>query len=46
MKKHQAIVKTEVIVEASITVSPFALKGAPTYVVEDQKEEGKNKSVK
>ncbi|XOD67245.1 MAG: hypothetical protein ACMUEL_04540 [Flavobacteriales bacterium Tduv] len=29
------------IVDASITVSPFASKGAPTYVVKDRKEEGK-----
>ncbi|XOD67862.1 MAG: hypothetical protein ACMUEL_08200 [Flavobacteriales bacterium Tduv] len=29
------------IVEISITVSPIAPKGDPTYVVEDRKEEGK-----
>ncbi|XOD68125.1 MAG: hypothetical protein ACMUEL_09770 [Flavobacteriales bacterium Tduv] len=27
------------IVDVSITVRPFATKGAPTYVVEDRKEE-------
>ncbi|XOD68189.1 MAG: transposase [Flavobacteriales bacterium Tduv] len=41
LEKYQEIVKTGVIVEASITVSPFFLKGAPTYVVEDRKEDGK-----
>ncbi|XOD67229.1 MAG: transposase [Flavobacteriales bacterium Tduv] len=40
LEKHQAIVKTGVIVDASITVSPFAPKGVPTYVVEDRKKEG------
>ncbi|XOD67673.1 MAG: transposase [Flavobacteriales bacterium Tduv] len=30
------------IVNASITVISFALKGEPTYVVEDRKEEKKN----
>ncbi|XOD66851.1 MAG: hypothetical protein ACMUEL_02130 [Flavobacteriales bacterium Tduv] len=38
LEKHQAIVKTGVIVYASITVSPFAPKGDPTHVVEDRKE--------
>ncbi|XOD68210.1 MAG: transposase [Flavobacteriales bacterium Tduv] len=44
--KHQVILKTRVIVDASITVRPFAQKGDPTYVREDRKEEGKIKSVK
>ncbi|XOD67325.1 MAG: hypothetical protein ACMUEL_05005 [Flavobacteriales bacterium Tduv] len=35
------IVKTGVIVDFSITVSPFASRGAPIYVVKDRKEEGK-----
>ncbi|XOD66714.1 MAG: hypothetical protein ACMUEL_01315 [Flavobacteriales bacterium Tduv] len=39
--KHQMIVKTGVIVDASITVRPFASKRSPTYVVEDRKEVGK-----
>ncbi|XOD67105.1 MAG: hypothetical protein ACMUEL_03625 [Flavobacteriales bacterium Tduv] len=30
LEKHQAIVKTEVIVDSSITVRPFAPKGLPT----------------
>ncbi|XOD66913.1 MAG: hypothetical protein ACMUEL_02495 [Flavobacteriales bacterium Tduv] len=38
LEKHQAIVKIRVIVDASITVSHFAPKGTPTYVVEDRKE--------
>ncbi|XOD67146.1 MAG: hypothetical protein ACMUEL_03900 [Flavobacteriales bacterium Tduv] len=42
LEKHQVIVKTGVIVDASITESPLAPKGVPTYVVEDRKEEGKN----
>ncbi|XOD67415.1 MAG: hypothetical protein ACMUEL_05530 [Flavobacteriales bacterium Tduv] len=29
------------MVDASITVRPFAPKGSSTYVVEDRKEEGK-----
>ncbi|XOD66705.1 MAG: hypothetical protein ACMUEL_01265 [Flavobacteriales bacterium Tduv] len=29
------------IVDSTITVSPLAPKGYPTYVVEDRKEEGK-----
>ncbi|XOD66943.1 MAG: hypothetical protein ACMUEL_02675 [Flavobacteriales bacterium Tduv] len=31
--KHQAIVKTGVIVDASIIVSALAPKGSPTYVL-------------
>ncbi|XOD66495.1 MAG: hypothetical protein ACMUEL_00055 [Flavobacteriales bacterium Tduv] len=41
LEKHQEIVKTGVIVEACITLRPFAPKGDTTYVVEDRKEEGK-----
>ncbi|XOD66910.1 MAG: hypothetical protein ACMUEL_02480 [Flavobacteriales bacterium Tduv] len=41
LEKHQAIVKTGVIVDASITVRFLAPKGAPIYVVKDRKEEGK-----
>ncbi|XOD67183.1 MAG: transposase [Flavobacteriales bacterium Tduv] len=40
LEKYQAIVKTGVIVDVSMTVNPFAPKGAPTYVVEDRKKEG------
>ncbi|XOD66854.1 MAG: transposase [Flavobacteriales bacterium Tduv] len=40
--KHQAIVKTGVIVDTSITVRPFAPKGPPTYVVEDREGRGQN----
>ncbi|XOD67378.1 MAG: transposase [Flavobacteriales bacterium Tduv] len=39
LKKHQTIVKKGLIVYASITVSILALKGSPTYVVVDRKEE-------
>ncbi|XOD67241.1 MAG: hypothetical protein ACMUEL_04520 [Flavobacteriales bacterium Tduv] len=46
LKMHQAIVKTGMIIDSSITVSPFDHKGDPTYVVEDRKEEGKRKLVK
>ncbi|XOD67828.1 MAG: transposase [Flavobacteriales bacterium Tduv] len=38
LEKHQAILKIGVIVDSSITVSPFVPKG-PTYVGEDRKEE-------
>ncbi|XOD67358.1 MAG: hypothetical protein ACMUEL_05180 [Flavobacteriales bacterium Tduv] len=41
LEKHQVIVKTGVIIDASITVRPFSPNGAPTYVVEYRKEEGK-----
>ncbi|XOD67598.1 MAG: transposase [Flavobacteriales bacterium Tduv] len=41
LEKHQAIVKTGVIVNASITVIPTAPNGVPTHVVKDRKEEGK-----
>ncbi|XOD66839.1 MAG: transposase [Flavobacteriales bacterium Tduv] len=40
LEKHQAIVKTGMIVDSSITVSYFSPKGAPIYVLEDRKEEG------
>ncbi|XOD67273.1 MAG: hypothetical protein ACMUEL_04715 [Flavobacteriales bacterium Tduv] len=33
LEKHQAIVKTGVIVDANITVSPFSPKGAHASVV-------------
>ncbi|XOD68091.1 MAG: hypothetical protein ACMUEL_09575 [Flavobacteriales bacterium Tduv] len=47
LEKHQAIVKTGVMVDVSITVSLLAPKGAPTYVVEDRKEDWqKNQSKK
>ncbi|XOD67504.1 MAG: hypothetical protein ACMUEL_06060 [Flavobacteriales bacterium Tduv] len=39
LEKHQAIVKTGVIVEASITIRTFVPKGDSTYVAEDRKEE-------
>ncbi|XOD67278.1 MAG: transposase [Flavobacteriales bacterium Tduv] len=39
LEKHQAIVKTIVIVNTSITVNLFAPNGAPPYVVEERKEE-------
>ncbi|XOD67926.1 MAG: transposase [Flavobacteriales bacterium Tduv] len=40
LEKHQAIVKTGVIVDVSITERLLAPKGTSTYVVEDQKKEG------
>ncbi|XOD67006.1 MAG: transposase [Flavobacteriales bacterium Tduv] len=43
LEKNQVIVKTGVIVDASITVSPLAHKGTPTYIVEERKEEGEKK---
>ncbi|XOD66559.1 MAG: transposase [Flavobacteriales bacterium Tduv] len=41
LEKHQAMVKTEVIVSASITVRPLVPNGGPTYVGEDRKKEAK-----
>ncbi|XOD67193.1 MAG: hypothetical protein ACMUEL_04235 [Flavobacteriales bacterium Tduv] len=40
LEKHQEIVKTEMIVDAGITVRALAPKRHPTSVVEDRKEEG------
>ncbi|XOD68256.1 MAG: transposase [Flavobacteriales bacterium Tduv] len=39
LEKHQAIVKTGVIVDTSLTMSYLATKGAFTYVIKDWKEE-------
>ncbi|XOD67610.1 MAG: hypothetical protein ACMUEL_06700 [Flavobacteriales bacterium Tduv] len=41
LEKNQAIIKTGVIVDASITVRTISPNGTPTHVVEDRKEEGK-----
>ncbi|XOD67404.1 MAG: hypothetical protein ACMUEL_05460 [Flavobacteriales bacterium Tduv] len=41
LKMHQAIVKTRVIIDSSITVRPFNHKEDPTYVVENQKKKRK-----
>ncbi|XOD67214.1 MAG: transposase [Flavobacteriales bacterium Tduv] len=46
LKKHQAIVKTEMIVNASITSESPCTQGAPNYVVKDRKEEGKKNQSK
>ncbi|XOD67003.1 MAG: hypothetical protein ACMUEL_03045 [Flavobacteriales bacterium Tduv] len=41
LEKYQAIFKTGVIVDSSITVTPFFPKETPPYVVGDRKEEAK-----
>ncbi|XOD66500.1 MAG: hypothetical protein ACMUEL_00085 [Flavobacteriales bacterium Tduv] len=43
LEKHQAIVKTAVIVDSQYYSESFAPKGGLTYVVEDRKKEGKSK---
>ncbi|XOD67511.1 MAG: transposase [Flavobacteriales bacterium Tduv] len=41
LEKHQAIVKTRVIVDDSIAMNPFSPKEDPTHVGGNRKEEGK-----